>query len=94
MSACHRCGTAIGLERIGVRDVCEGCGAWLHCCRNCEFYEPGAHNDCREPAAEMVADKEQGNFCEYFRPSRRSASSSAPDRAAEAKEKLEKLFKR
>ena len=29
---------------------------------------PGVANDCREPAAERVADKEQGNFCDYFRP--------------------------
>jgi len=75
--ACHRCGAEVGVSAVGVRDVCERCRAYLHCCRNCEFYEPGAHNDCREPNAEVVADKEQGNFCDYFR------LSSAP-RAADS----------
>ncbi len=63
--ACHRCGAEVGA--VGVRDVCDRCSAYLHCCRNCEFYEPGAHNDCREPNVEVVADKEQGNFCDFFR---------------------------
>jgi hypothetical protein len=64
---CHRCGAEVGVSAVGVRDVCEHCSAYLHCCGNCEFYEPGVHNDCREPNAEVVADKEQGNFCDFFR---------------------------
>jgi hypothetical protein len=67
--ACHRCHAEVDACVIGVRDVCERCRAYLHCCRNCGFYEAGVHNDCREPNAEVVADKEQGNFCEYFRSS-------------------------
>jgi hypothetical protein len=65
--ACHRCSAEVGVSAVGVRDVCERCSAYLHCCRNCGFYEPGVHNDCREPNAEVVADKEQGNFCDFFR---------------------------
>jgi hypothetical protein len=65
--ACHRCSAEVGVSAVGVRDVCERCSAYLHCCRNCEFYEPGVHNDCREPNAEVVTDKEQGNFCDFFR---------------------------
>ena len=65
--ACHRCGACVDLDPVGVRDVCDRCSGYFHCCRNCEFYEPGVHNDCREPNAEVVADKEQGNFCDFFR---------------------------
>ena len=39
----------------------------LRCCKNCEFYAPGAHWDCRETVPEQVVDKERGNFCDYFR---------------------------
>jgi hypothetical protein len=35
-------------------------------CRNCAFYAAGAYNDCREPCAERVVDKERANFCEFF----------------------------
>ncbi len=64
---CYRCSASLAfVERIGRRDLCEGCGAYLHCCRNCTFYEPGCYNECREPQAERQVDKEAGNFCEYF----------------------------
>ena len=43
----------------------------MHCCRNCRFYDPAYHNQCREPQAERQVDKERGNFCEYFDPRRR-----------------------
>lgn len=93
MRTCFRCGTEISLEKFGFRDVCEKCRAWLHCCRNCEFYEPGAHNDCREPGAELVADKEQGNFCDFFR-----FASGPRDRPAgkpeDARARLEALFRK
>src|SRR2546428_795686 len=48
---CQGCGTVADVERVGTRDVGARCTAYLHCCRNCAFYEPGLHNDCREPNA-------------------------------------------
>jgi hypothetical protein len=64
----------------------------LHACRNCDFYQVGVHNDCREPNAERVADKEMGNFCDYFRP---ASQAPAPAPAGnDARAQLEKLFGR
>lgn len=91
---CHRCRTAIDVEKIGVRDVCARCTAWLHCCRNCEFYAPGVHGDCREPSAQLVADKEQGNFCDWFRPLTRDAAAPRTDPAADARARLDRLFRK
>jgi hypothetical protein len=92
MSACHRCGAEIRLERVGVRDVCDRCRAYLHCCRNCEFYEPGLHNDCREPNTEIVADREAGNFCDAFR--LLAAPRTSVARPGKARAELEKLFRK
>ena len=92
MSACYRCGRSVERDGIGARDVCDSCGAYLHCCRNCDFYEPGAHNDCREPNTEVIADKENGNFCDYFRPSGRPAA--AAGRPSDARAKLDALFRK
>ncbi|MGH7821746.1 MAG: hypothetical protein ACREQ9_18440 [Candidatus Binatia bacterium] len=91
MRACYRCGTATALERVGVREVCETCSAYLHCCRNCDHYLPGAHNDCREPNAELVADKESGNFCDFFRfvAERKAAGGGKAD---DARRRLDALF--
>lgn len=80
------------MERIGRRDACLHCGADLHCCLNCRFYEPHAHNQCREPQAERQVDKTVGNFCEYF-----SAGEGRPAQAPKAdtaRARLEALFKK
>ncbi|MDZ7269259.1 MAG: hypothetical protein ONB48_17065 [candidate division KSB1 bacterium] len=91
---CYSCGTEILLEgKPGRRDTCPKCAAYLHCCRNCRFYDVNAHHQCREPQAEWVQDKEMGNFCDYFE----AAAVSLPpriDRAAEARKKLDQLFKK
>lgn len=88
---CYRCGRAIGaVERIGRRDTCLGCGSDLHCCRNCRFYDPAFHNECREPQAERQVDKECGNFCEYF--SVTDVARAAAPAADDARARLERLF--
>jgi hypothetical protein len=65
---CARCGKELSLEGKPSRGAtCPHCGAYLRSCVNCAFYSPGRHNDCREPQAEHVGDKESANFCDFFR---------------------------
>jgi len=93
---CFACNAVIELavgERVGFREDCEGCGADLHVCRNCTLHDPGAHNECREPNTERVGDRERANHCEYFTPSDRGGGETAKA-AAEAKSRLEDLFKK
>lgn len=67
MIACYQCQNEIELsERVGRKDICPFCGADLHCCRNCKFYDESAHNQCKEPNSEWVSDREKSNFCDYF----------------------------
>ncbi len=47
------------------------CRADLRCCLNCQSYDPRVAEQCRERRAELVLDKEAGNFCEYFEFARR-----------------------
>jgi len=68
---CRACGAVsatAGGERIGFRDRCERCNADLHVCVQCSHHDVGAYNECREPSAERVGDRERANRCEYFRP--------------------------
>ena len=88
---CHQCGGGIGeLERVGRRDTCLHCGADLHCCLNCEWYDPSLHNQCREPQSERQVDKERSNFCDFFH--FRSKASTATTAADEARARLDALF--
>jgi hypothetical protein len=33
----------------------------------CYFYDPKAYNECREPNADRIVDKEKANFCDYYK---------------------------
>ena len=69
MTTCWSCrGKVINVKRnVSRSDVCPACGKSLRCCKNCELHKLGLYNDCREPKAERVGDKEKSNFCEYFK---------------------------
>ena len=54
---------------------CERCGADLRCCLNCRFHESSAYNECLEPSAERVLEKDRANFCDYFSGGKRPAAS-------------------
>lgn len=78
--------------RVGRRDACEKCGTDLHCCRNCQFYDRASYNECSEPMADRIVEKEKGNFCDFFQLSTKKQGSV--DKTAEAKKKLEELFRK
>ncbi len=68
MKKCYKCQRPyVEPEGPGFQDVCEGCGSYLHCCKNCHFHDPNQHNQCTEPTAEYVSDPNGMNRCEYFR---------------------------
>ena len=90
---CWKCHKQIEIEKPVRGDECPLCHADLHVCRACEFYESGAHNDCRESSADMVTDKERSNFCDYFRPAAKTATgASGNDKAAAARDAFNALF--
>jgi hypothetical protein len=82
-------------SRTGARDTCPRCGSDLHACRNCQFYDPGKHNQCAETQAGWVRDKEPANYCDYFRPNPTLLASAdhTPSNANVAKKKFDPLFK-
>lgn len=79
-------------DRIGLREECEKCRADVHVCKNCDFYDPKVYNECREPQADVVKEKDRSNRCEYFRPSTRTGGGI--DKAAALKAAAEALFKK
>lgn len=89
---CFRCGSPYALrERIGRSDACPTCDADLHCCCNCRHHSPNAHNQCNEPQAEWVREKDRSNHCDYFEP-RRGPGETAT-KTQDARAHFEDLFK-
>ena len=94
---CWKCKKEIPLEKPSRSDECPLCHADLHVCKACEFYESGAHNDCRESSAEYVTDKERSNFCDYFRVKNalrqaQGTQAGQEDKAAAARNAFNALF--
>ncbi len=65
---CWHCGHTLSASDYTREGECRHCRHQTHVCRNCRFYAPGRANDCLEPIAEPVSDKQRANFCDYFEP--------------------------
>lgn len=87
---CKKNNTSVG--KIGRRDECVECRADLHICKNCQFYDSKAYNECREPSADVVQEKERANYCDYFSPN--SKDLGADDQKTKLKAAAEALFKK
>ncbi len=88
---CYKCQEPLEFKvKIGRRDMCPNCYAYLHCCKNCRFWDPAVHNECLENRAEFIRDREEGNFCLYF--TFKEEEESAEDEQKKAKDGLARLF--
>jgi hypothetical protein len=80
---CFKCGNKEEFsERVPLRAECTKCGEDLHVCKCCQFWDPKVYNECREPQAELVPDRERANRCDYFQPGTSGGKSSAPTKDA------------
>ena len=79
-------------EKVGRKEECPHCRADMHSCKNCQYYDPGSHGECRETISEYVPDKERANFCGMYRSFQGEREASVD--IADAKAKLEALFKK
>lgn len=91
---CFSCGKMLQYsDSPGFRESCPHCHADVHSCKNCLFYDSKVYNECREPAAEVVREKERANFCEFYQV--RTGSVDAQNKkAADLKAAAEALFKK
>lgn len=91
---CWRCGATLAelTPPIERRDECPACRAQLYVCRFCEFYDPRMANQCREPVADEVKEKERANFCGYFKPNPHAYIPADNSTANRARAELDTLF--
>ena len=90
---CAACGATLQ-PGITIDSSCSKCGAALHSCRQCTFFDPGAHFECRKPITARIANKQARNTCELFEPRtivERETSSSGP---VDARQAFANLFKK
>ncbi len=70
---CFKCGETIDISSqtpILRSTVCPKCNVDLHVCKTCVHFDPMKHNECEEPIAERIVNKEKSNYCDYYRVNR------------------------
>lgn len=67
---CWRCGASLNSLTLPIQraDECSQCSVQIHVCKMCVAYSPRLAGACVEDRAEEVQNKEQANFCDYFKP--------------------------
>lgn len=91
---CWRCGASLKdfpmpLVRLA---QCKACGADLHVCRLCKFYNPNHFEKCDHEMAEPAREVDVANFCHYFRPHPGAYNPQEKSRADDAMAQLKALF--
>lgn len=68
--SCYKCSTVLELEphmTISRSEECPKCFTSIRCCKMCSFFDITAYNDCREPMANRILEKDKANFCDFFK---------------------------
>ena len=91
---CYRCGASLEALSLPLsrQDQCPDCFVYLHCCRLCTYFDPGIPEQCREDDADEVKNKENANFCDYFRPNPTAHDSRYVREETQARSQLDALF--
>jgi hypothetical protein len=90
---CTACG-AQAPSVISLDTACAKCKADFHTCRQCSYFDPGAHFECNKSIPKRIMNKNARNTCELFAPRtviERQTSSGPPSHARDA---FAKLFKK
>ena len=91
---CFKCNYELELEinnDLSRSEECPKCGSGLRCCKMCTHYNTNVYNECTEPMADRITEKEKPNFCDYFK---LGSSSFKIDEKASALAKANALFKK
>ena len=91
---CWKCGASLAgmLLPLSRRETCPSCRADLHVCKLCRHYDAHRAGQCRELAAERVADKTRANDCGWFVPRPEAYKGGGAAMAQASRGALDALF--
>ena len=60
---CTECGDKVpNPDDVAFDSRCAKCGAELHSCRNCSFFDSAAEKECRQPVSDRVGGTTKGRL--------------------------------
>jgi predicted RNA-binding Zn-ribbon protein involved in translation (DUF1610 family) len=90
---CAAC-AAVLPELNGSLDKCPRCGAALHSCKQCAFFDTGSRFECSKPVTARIPRKEERNECSFFAPRATIERETSSSRPLDARAAFENLFKK
>jgi hypothetical protein len=64
-SRCYSCSVTLP-DGTDFKGTCPKCGAALHCCKQCSYFESSTRFQCLKPIPARIAVKDAANQCELF----------------------------
>jgi hypothetical protein len=91
---CWNCGASLEAIPLPIsrHAHCQSCFEPAHSCRMCQFYAESIPGQCEDERADPPTQKENANFCEYFKPRPDAYSNQRGVAADSARARLETLF--
>ena len=91
---CWHCGASLRdvPKPISRLSQCKACGADLHVCRLCKFYNPKLLSRCDNDQAEPAREIDIANFCGYFHPTANAFGEDHKRKSDQAIQRLKTLF--
>jgi ribosomal protein L40E len=91
---CWKCGASLAgkLLPLSRLETCPSCRTDLHVCRQCRHFDAHRAGQCRELAAERVADKTRANDCGWFVPRLEAYKGGGAVMAQASRSALDALF--
>ncbi len=91
---CWKCGASLAGMPLPLsrRDTCPSCHVDLHVCKLCRHYDAHRAGQCRELAADRVADKTHVNDCGWFVPRPEAYRGGGAVMAQPSRSALDTLF--
>jgi len=91
-----RCASCAGIlpAEIDFTGKCPRCGAELHSCKQCAYFDTASRFECTQPVSARIPKKEARNQCNFYSPRttiERETSSSKP---LDARQAFENLFRK
>ena len=90
---CRDCSTQRPIsQEITAETVCGKCGAALHSCVHCIYFDSSSPNECRKPVEIPLRSKTKGNACPLFSPKIVQEFASDVQKSSDARAAFDALF--
>ena len=67
---CYKCYNDLPFKlesNVSRSEHCPKCFTDLRACKMCIFFDSKSYNECKEPTADRITEKEKANFCDHFK---------------------------